>query len=153
MKDQYNQGFNVIFGDIIYCGFFNIEFLGVEMENFGIQFNYGVNKYFFKSFNEMLDDQFKKKEEVCFYMDDNEVLSEDELVICYWEWIFVVRILDWFFFVIVVICGIVIVVVIFLCVLKLWFDFKMLLIDNFELLVDEQNLFNCFVNDMCFSFV
>lgn len=67
-------------------------------------------------------------------MDDSDILSEDELVIRYWEWILVVRILDCFFFVVVIICGIVIVLVIFLWVLKLWLYLEKLISDNFELL-------------------
>lgn len=137
MKDQHNQGFNVTFGDTIYCGPSNTESLGAEMENLGIQLNYGVNKYPFKSSNETLDDQLKKKEEARPYMDDNEALSEDELAIRHWEWTLVARILDRFFLVIAVICGIVTVAAIFLRAPKLWSDFKMLSIDNPEPLVDE----------------
>ena len=137
MKDQHNQGFNVTFGDTIYCGPSNTESLGAEMENLGIQLNYGVNTYPFKSSNETLDDQLKKKEEARPYMDDNEALSEDELAIRHWEWTLVARILDRFFLVIAVICGIVTVAAIFLRAPKLWSDFKMLSIDNPEPLVDE----------------
>lgn len=137
IKDQHNPGFNVTFGDTIYCGPSNSEATGTEMENLGIQLNYGVNTYPFKSSNDALEDQFKKSDEARPYMDDSEALSEDELAIRHWEWTLVARILDRFFFVIAIICGIVTVSAIFLRAPKLWSDFKKLTVQNAQPMVDE----------------